>query len=171
MVRHRKGSKRRFNLRKVRTVPIITLGTLANVTVITGSVTGPADGSYRAMSHHGVWQKKNGTAGEGPIVVGYADGDYSVTEIKECLEATASISRGDKIANERANRFVRVIGSFSGIAAEEVLNDGKPIKTRLNWPFPADDTNLVIFAYNESGSALTTGCLIEADGNLWVKDT
>jgi len=102
-------------------------------------------------------------------MIGYAFSDYTVAEVKECLESQASIAPGGKIENERANRLVRIVGAFPGAAADEVLNDGKPIKTRLNWSIPIGDS-VDIFAYNEGGSTLTTGGLIEADGDLWVKD-
>ncbi len=169
MAKHGK-SPRRYNLRKVRTIPIITLGTLADVTVVTGAVTGAADGQYRAMSHKAVWSLRDFTAGEGPITVGYAHGDYSVTEIKEAIEIANSINLGDLVASrEQSQRLVRVVGVFQGTGEAESLNDGKPIKTRLNWAMPIGKA-LSVFAYNESGAALTTGAEIQATGDLWVKD-
>ncbi len=167
MAKHGKG-RRRYSLRRVRTTGGITLGTLANVTVVTSAILGAADGAYRLMSLSQSWALKNLTVGEGPVTVGYAHGDYTVTEIKEAIEAGASISIGNKIANEQANRLVRIIGSFSG-EAEEVLNDGKPMKIRLNWAIPIG-TTVNIFAYNDSGAALTTGGIIEVTGPVWVKD-
>lgn len=160
---------RNYSLRRVRTTPVITLGTLANITVVEGALTPSSTDKYRAVSHSCIWSLKNFTPGEGPIMIGYAFSDYTVAEVKECLESQASIAPGGKIENERANRLVRIVGAFPGAAADEVLNDGKPIKTRLNWSIPIGDS-VDIFAYNEGGSTLTTGGLIEADGDLWVKD-
>ncbi len=168
--RRRGGGRRRFNLRRVNTTAGITLGTLANVTVVSSNLIGASDAAYRMMSVKTVWSIKNNTAGEGPITFGYAHGDYSVTEIKEAIESGASISPGDKIAQEKNNRLVRVVGQFSGFAAEEIFNDGKPLHTRLNWFIPIGKTVLV-FAYNDSGAALTTGGIIDVTGPLWVKDT
>ncbi len=163
---------RSFRLRRVRTTPVITLGALANITVVEGALTPVGVAAYRAISHSCIWSRKGAASGEGPVLVGYAHSDYTATEVKECLESQASIDIGNKTSQEQANRLVRIVGAFAGIAlsgGDEVLNDGKPIKTRLNWLIPIGDT-VDIFAYNETGSTLTTGGLIEADGDLWVKD-
>ncbi len=167
--RKRGGGRRRFNLRKVNTTAGITLGTLANVTVVTGALTGTASQAYRLMSTTGVWSIKNNTVGEGPITFGFAHSDYSVTEIKEAIESGASISLGNKVSQEQSNRLVRVVGQFSGFAAEEIFNDGKPLKTRLNWAISIGNT-AALFAYNDSGAALTTGGIIDYTGPIWVKD-
>lgn len=161
-----------MNLRKVRVIPQVSLGTLGNVTAIVGAVTGAADGQYRAMSLNGTWSLKGATAGEGPIVIGFAHSDYSVTEIKEAIEIQNSINLGDKVAQEQANRLVRIVGTFPSaqVAAEDVvLNDGRPMKTRLNWAIPIGKA-VNIFAYNDSGATLTTGAIVDFNGDLWVKD-
>ncbi len=138
--------------------------------VVTAGSTGAADGAYRVKSATYVWSKKNATGAEGPITVGYAHSDYSVTEIKECIEAQASINVGNKVAQEQANRLVRIIGQFPGASTEETLNDGRPIHTKLNWLIPIG-MQLNIFAYNDSGATLTTGMLIDGTGVLWIKDS
>ncbi len=150
-------------------IPQVTLGALANNIVVTGTLTSSADGQYRAMSVKLLWSIRNVTVGQGPIIVGFAHSDYSVTEIKEAIEIASSINIGDKVSNEKANRLVRVVGVFSGAESDQVLNDGKPMKTRLNWQMPIG-ANVNVFAYNDSGAALTTGGLVEANGDLWVKD-
>ncbi len=108
------------------------------------------------------------TAGEGPLTIGYAHPDYTVTEIKECLEAQAAIDLGDKVAQERSNRLIRVIGMID--AENDVLNDGMPVTTKLNWVMPAGQTpNL--FVFNESTGPLTTGSSVKLAGDMWVKDS
>ncbi len=107
-------------------------------------------------------------AGDGPITVGYAHGDYTVTEIKECIEAQGSINPSDKIANERANRLVRIVGAIT--PSRTTLNDGKPIKTRLNW-LVNPSTNVDIFAYNDNQNGMTTGSVMHYTGSMWVKDS
>lgn len=163
----RKGSKRKFNLRRVRVTPGVALSTLGTVTAITVDVAGTADGAYRAVSVNGSWNLTGLTGGEGPITVGYAFSDYSVTEIKESLEAIASINLGDKIAQEKANRLVRVVGMLN--EAQDELNDGKPLKTRLNWLIPIGKS-VNVFAYNE-GAQLTTGASVNMTGDMWIKDS
>ena len=108
------------------------------------------------------------TAGEGPITFGVAHSDYSNTEIEEAVEAVTSWDLGDLIAREQANRKVRVIGIFEiDDDGEEVLNDGKPVRTKLGWMLEAGDT-LQYWVLAQSGT-LTTGGVLEATGhaNAW----
>ncbi len=169
MARKPKARRRRFNLRLVRVNPFITVGALTSVTAVVGAQTGNADGQYRAVSCDQIWALRGNTAGNGPLTVGYAHSDFSVTEIKEAIEAAASISLGDQVAQERSNRKVRIIGTFTGEGTDEVLNDGKPIKTRLNWAIPIGKA-VNIFAYSEDGTTRDTGGVIDATGKMWVKD-
>ncbi len=166
----RKRSRKRFSLRRVRSTAEVALSTLGAGTVIKTGLTGPTTSPYRMMSTKLVWSMIGLTEGEGPILVGFAHSNYSVTEIKECLEIQAAISKGLKIEQEKANRLVRVVGTFSGKL--NVLNDGKPISTRLNWAIDASASGdeVVIFAYSDFGSALTTGAILNINGDLWVKD-
>ncbi len=161
--------KRSFNLRRVKITPTLALSTLGSATALTVGLTGSADGQYRAMSVKATWSMEDHTAGEGQLVVGYAHSDYSVTEIKEALEAATAISLGDKIAQERSDRLVRIVGVFNGGTDSESLNDGRPIKTRLNWAIPIGKA-VNFFVYNDSVAALSTGSVVHCNGNLWVKD-
>ncbi len=161
--------KRRFTLRAVRSTNSINLLTLNSLVALAGAVYGNADGAYRIMSFSGTWSLRNHTVGEGPLQVGYAHGSYSATQIKEFIESGASISIGNKLADEQAGRLIRLVGTFSGDNAEETLNDGKPIKTRLNWAIPIG-TNFNKFIYNDSGANLTTGSVVDLTGTGWVKD-
>ncbi len=171
MAKHgKRSSKGRYSLRPVRFANSITLGTLANITVLTAGSTSTADGAYRMISMQAVWTLKGGTTGEGPITVGYAHSDYSVTEIKEALEANASINIGNKVSNEQANRLVRIVGTFGGGLTDEQLNEGRPVKTRLNWFIPIG-MQVNLFAYNDSGATLTTGSIVDVTGKCWVKDS
>ncbi len=165
----KKSSKgRRFNLRRVRVTPERALATLASDTAIVNALAANAVSSYRATSVKATWSVIGLTAGEGPITVGLAHDDYSLTEIKECLEAAASIDPGDKIAQEQANRLVRVVGVCSVEAPS--LNDGKPISTKLNWLIGVGHS-INMFAYNEFTGALTTGAVLNMQGDLWLKDS
>ncbi len=149
----------------VANTPLITL---ADATVLTGALTNASDNEYRALSVRGTWAMRAVTAGEGPIMVGVAHADYTVTEIKECIEAEAAMSRGDKIAREQADRLVRRIGTFANESTDEVLNDGKPITTRLNWVI-ADGSQINLWAYNQSGATLTTGAVVSINGKIRLR--
>ncbi len=114
------------------------------------------------------------STGDGPIMVGLAHGDYSNTEIEEFIENQGSWNEGDKIARERGARQIRMVGIFENPADEAesvVLNDGKPIKTKMNWILNQGIT-LKLWAYNLGTSALaTTAPIVQAEGhaNLWPK--
>ncbi len=162
----RSGPRRRYSLRRVRVTPELALGTLTTDTVITAVATGLATDTYRLISAKLSWTLTNLTAGEGPITVGLVHSDYDVAEIKECLEAFG-IDQGDKIAQEQMDRLVRVVGTFTG--ANSTLNDGRPIRTKLNWKI-AIGKEVLIFAYSEDTATLTTGATVNAAGNYWVRD-
>ncbi len=114
------------------------------------------------------------STGDGPIMVGVAHGDYTVAEIEEYLESTGSWDEGNLIDQETSKRKIRRIGKFENPideAAVAVLNDGKPIKTKLNWILN-DGATLQYWAYNLGTSALaTTSPIVNAEGhvNLWPR--
>ncbi len=169
MAKHGGAPKRRYSLRKVRTIPKLTVGALATLTVVVAALAPASTAQYRLISCDHTWSLSGHTVGEGPYTVGYAFGDYSVTEIKEAIEIANSISPSDKVAQEKGGRWVRIVGTFAGAEVSESLNDGKSIKTRLNWAVQIGST-VNTFVYNEDLNTQTTGSLIDLTGNLWVKD-
>ncbi len=167
MAKHRKGrGKRRFNLRRVRITAEEALGALTTDTALTQTLTGTSANAYRAVTANISWSLVSLTAGEGPISVGYAHSDYTVTEIKECIESQTSVDQNDKVAQERANRLVRTVGILS---EDGSLNDGRPVKTKLNWLIGIGQS-VNIFSWNEDTATLTTGAVINVNGDLWIKD-
>ncbi len=121
------------------------------------------------------WSLDNLTGDQGPLIFGVAHSDYSDAEIEAVIENAGSWDTGDKVQQEIAKRLVRQIGVFasSGLDAvhDQVVNDGKPIKTKLNWMLQTGDT-LKMWVFNRSGSALaTTVPVLKADGhaNLWQR--
>ncbi len=136
----------------------LSLGTLAAVTLISDTFDESVDEESRITSIEASWALDLLTAGQGPIEVGYAHSDYTDAEIEAVLENTDSWTRGDKIAQEVAKRLVRSVGVFASGStdAEEIsLNDGLPIKTKLNWGLTTGQT-IKFWAYNRSGSPLAT---------------
>ncbi len=115
-------------------------------------------------------------AGDGPILVGVAHSDYSAAEIEAVIESTGSWNEGDKVAQEVAKRLVRKIGIFpsvggAGASAPAVLNDGKPIRTKLNWILLQGQT-LTLWAYNLGTSPLATTdpqVSVQGHANLWPR--
>ncbi len=107
------------------------------------------------------------TAGEGPVVFGWAHGDYTAAEVEECLEAQGSWDLSNKVAQEQARRKVRTVGTFDGQNTTEDLNDGRPLKTAM-WFVVEDGETISLWAYNQGGGTLTSGT-IELLGNAFFK--
>ncbi len=163
-----------MNLRLVRINAAVAIGALAALDVVSGAVTAASTSTYRLISVHAAYSIVDAGAGaDDGQTFGLAHGDYSAAEIEECLEATTAIDAGDKIANERANRLVRVLGTFAGTALAGggvQFNDSQPVKVRLNWLMTIGDT-LTLWVRNASGAVYTTGASITIAGDLWVKDS
>ncbi len=113
-------------------------------------------------------------ANAGPVVFGVAHGDYNDAEVEEYLEQTGQWNEGNMVAQEISARKIRRIGVLRGgsTAAEvEVLNDGKPVKTKLNWILLQGQT-LRLWAFNSGSAAIaTTAPSLVANGhvNLWPR--
>ncbi len=109
-----------------------------------------------------------------PITIGVAHSDYSDAEIEEVIENAGSWDPGNKIAQGQAKRLVRTIGTFDTPQSVEdfvALNDGRTIKTKLNWMLNTGD-GLQYWAYNAGAAAVgTTVPVIRMQGhaNLWLK--
>ncbi len=168
MAKRRRGRRWNPNNKVVRVEDSLSIGALTAVTVAAGDLVAAADEEYRAISAKLTWSTEAHTGGEGPMDVGLAMGDYTTTELKEWIESKTSINRGDLIANEQASRRARFVGTFAGVAAIEVLNDGKPITTKLNWHIPAGET-VNVWCYNRDTNTLTTGTLVKTSGTYFIR--
>lgn len=154
----------------------LNLGTLAGTTLVGDTFDSTVNERTLVSSIVARWSISTITpvAGNGPYLVGVAHGDYTDAEIEEYLEQTGSWNEVDLVAQEVGGRKVRRIGIFETPQAVEdtvVLNDGKPIKTKLNWIIAQGGT-LKLWAYNMGGSAAaTTTPVVRAQGhaNLWPK--
>ncbi len=155
----------------------LALGTLAPK-VVTGSQIGDTvvDRTF-VSSLVGTYSLSefSNNAGDGPITVGIAHGDYSVAEIEAFIENADSWNEGDLIAQEIAKRKIRIVGTFDkgdlGVVDTYVLNDGKPIKTKLGWILNSGAT-LSFWAYNQGSGALDTTdpqFFVKGHANLWPR--
>ncbi len=136
----------------------LALGTLAGTTLIST----PFDSvvTERALVTSVVasytMQEFTSAAGDGPIMVGLAHSDYTDAEIEAFLENVATWEETDQIGQEIARRKVRIIGTFGvpdSNSSNSRLNDGKPVKTKLNWILTVGQT-LRLWCYNLGSSAL-----------------
>ncbi len=167
MAKKRRRSSRNFTT--ARLAASKALSTLGSATLIGSNLLNASDSDYRAISVDLYWALNEGTVGEGPISVGLAHGDYSDGEIEECIEQLSSMARGDKIAQEQNNRLVRMVGVFTpNTGTDQKLNDGKLIRTRLNWHITTGKT-IKIWAYNNTASTLTTGAVVAVQGVLYAR--
>lgn len=152
----------------------LSLGTLASAALIAGDFDESTTEKTLVSSLVATWSMDQLSLAQGPILVGVAHSSYSATQIEEVLEASASWARGSLVAQEVAKRLVRTIGFFVGDGStvqDAVLNEGRPIKTKLNWMLDTGQT-LQIWAFNRSDSALSiTVPIIRLSGhaNLWSR--
>ncbi len=166
----RKGRRRGFLL-KGKIDETLPLGTLANADVVGDVFNDTLDQEAYAISQEAIWTIRELTDDEGPIIVGVAHGDYTDAEIEEYLENAGSWTRGDMLAQEIAKRKIRSVGSFAATGTgDQVLNDGKPIKTRLGFMLQEGQT-IKVWAWNKSGAALTTGAQVFLEGHVWLRPT
>ncbi len=111
-------------------------------------------------------------ADRGPILVGVAHSDYSDAEIEAVIENTGSWNEGNLVQQEVAKRKVRRIGIFEipdNATDAVVLNDGKPITTKLGWIL-VQGQGLRQWAYNMGTAALVTtdpAYRMQGHANLW----
>ncbi len=157
--------RRRFAIIKFRNEQ--ALSTLASDALLTITLTGLAQDFY-CQSVDTLWALRDGTVDEGPISVGFANGDLSVTEIVESLDANP-ISQSDIIAQERTRRPVRYAGQFpSGEqgGSDLVLNDGKMMRTKLGIMLN-EGVELVGWIRNETGAVLAGGAVVECRGKIY----
>ncbi len=170
MAKH--GKRRYTGFFVARCRGTLALGTLADDVVVGAVLTDTLAESAFLISVKLVWTLSNLTPGEGPIEVGVAHSDYSDAEIEAWIENTGSWDPStDKVAQEIARRKIRLVGSFAGITAEEVLNDGKPIKTTCKWQLTTGQS-LKWWAYSRAGvTNLTTGSSLKIDGPAYLRRT
>ncbi len=138
----------------------ITLATLANDTAIKATDIPITDDFFcYSLDINAVMREVD--VGEGPIQLGWANGDLSVSEIVEALDARP-LGASDIIARERAKRPCRLIGVLAtgGLATEEArLNDGVTLRVKVMRKF-SKGIGMGLFAVNRSGSALSGGMII-----------
>ncbi|MFQ0997901.1 hypothetical protein [Gilliamella sp. CG33] len=145
----------------------LSLGTLASKTAVLDATEVVTEKAL-VSSIVATYSLSNMTAAAdvGPIEVGVAHSDYSLAEIEGYLERTVSWSEGDLISKEISSRKVRRVGVFdfpspSGSGSYS-LNDGKAIKTKLNWILTTGQ-GLNFWYYNQGTQALAT---TDPNGNI-----
>ncbi len=91
------------NYQKQNVTMGVLLGALAGNDLIAFEGGASLEEPCRVTSIEGTWALRGLTAGEGPIIFGVANADYTDAEIEECLEQ-ATTRPGDLVDKEKANR-------------------------------------------------------------------
>ncbi len=172
MVKHKRRKFRRYI--KGNVDDQLSIGTLAGRTLARAGGDEQVSERMFASSLVASWvlSEVSPAANVGPLVVGVAHSDYSAAEIEQVIENTGSWDEGDLVQQEIAKRKIRIVGTFpvSGSGADwETLNEGRPIKTKLNWIFTTGD-GLAYWAYNLGSAAFATTVPemdIQGHINLW----
>ncbi len=172
----KRRSRRRKKYLRGNVEASLALSTLGSNAAIVGTVASSVIERTLVSSLVANWSLKDLTkvVSDGPVLVGVAHSDYSAAEIEEWIENTGGWNEGDLIAQEIAKRKIRIVGVFAAIGAGDtdtaVLQDGKMVKTILNWILTTGQT-LDIWAYNAGASGLTGTAQLHTFGhaNLWPR--
>ncbi len=154
----------------------VSLGTLASRTGIVTSTSDVVNETTLVSSVQATYSLSGATSGDniGPCQVGIAHPDYSLAEIEAWIEQTSSWNVADLVAQETSNRKIRRVGTLgvpAAVGETSVLNDGKPIKTKLNWLIYTAQ-GLGFWIYNDGGAAFATtdpNFHVEGHANLWPR--
>ncbi len=156
---------------------VLSLGTLAPKTLIGADFDETPDEAVYCSSlvaNHTIDQWTP-AADRGPILVGVAHADYSDAQIEAWIEATNSWKVGDIVATrEVGRRLIRKIGVLvtpTSSTFATVMNDGKPVTTKLGWHLATGDT-IKQWAYNMGSAAFGTtdpNYRMQGHVNLWRK--
>ena len=142
----------------------MSLGALANNTGFKESFLDLSDDAF-FISADLTWAYYGHAVGEGPIVVGIMNSVLTVAELVEALDASPT-GKDDQLAREKASRPVRTFGTFAGRETEEVLNDGKALRSTIKLSI-GQDRQPSFWAVNRSGATLTTGTIISVNGVMY----
>ncbi len=154
----------------------IVLTTLAAATGVLAA-TATVDDTTRITSVRASYSLEDMTqgAGIGPIVCGVAHSDYTLAEVEAWIKLTTGWSQANMVSKEISGRRIRRIGTFPGSNTDgsgiSVLNDGKPIRTKLNWEV-TEGQGLNFWAFNTGSNAIATTVPrvhVEGKANLWTQ--
>ncbi len=152
----------------------LALGTLASATLVGSNVGDTVTEKAWVTSVIGTWSLSAMTkaAGVGPIMCGLAHSDYSDAEIEAFIENAGSWEEGDQVEQEVARRKIRIVGVFDvtdTATEDDVLNDGKPIRTKCGWMLTTGQT-VKFWCYNTGANPLATTdpqFKVQGHANLW----
>ncbi len=143
-------------------------GALATATLVSGTLVPAGDEEFYAISGDFAISVTGLAAGEGPLLVGCAHGDYTDAEIEEAVEATTSISRGDLLVLEKSRRKVRTWGTLT--ADLDTIGGGEVKRCYMGMSITTGE-DIRLWVYNLSAGQLTTGAIVKASGTMFLRYT
>ncbi len=176
MARKRRGRRTNWSRYMSGSVDVdMILATLNSKTAIRTTTTGVVVDTTKVSSIKCTYILSGITPADnkGPLMMGVCHPDYTTAELEEWIEADAGWDIGDKIAKEIRGRLIRVIGVFNMPTVDggtSRLNDGLPVKTKLNWVL-AEGDGLTFWSYNLGSVDLDGSANINVLGkaNLWYQ--
>ncbi len=155
----------------------VSVGLLALATSDAIIFTGPTNlgEDFRILKTQVVCHITGLGSGEGSgLILGIANGNLSAAEIEESIEAGGPLTSTDRIVQEKADRFYKLVATASESSASDEISmqgpdGGSPIEFVLRWTF-SDTDSWAWFFYN-LGLTLTTGAtarLIATHYGVWL---
>ncbi len=164
----RKGhGRKRVRLIKGNMDESVALATLAANTGILMPTDVVSERSF-LLSTEAMYGVRGQTAGQGPLRLYWAHSDYTLAEIEEFIELQTGWQEANQQSQEVARRKIRIIGEFQGTTEDEVMNEGRKLKTKLGFIVNATQ-GLNMIVYNDSGASLAGGAIVEVKGHCWIK--
>ncbi len=116
------------------------------------------------------------TTNEGPLSLYMVNGELSLAECQEAIEQNGPLDRNDRVAQERAERFVKPVAWFestpdTGVNAILGKSVAQPFAFNPRWTF-SDPEGWDYMVYNESAGNLASGstCFLKATHfGVWVQ--
>ncbi len=148
----------RHPLQQLPTAESFTLGTLGNNTGLIANNSSLVQ-NFKSVSIHESWGLNGLAAGDGPILYGIQDGELTLAELEEYLEAAITDER-DTPQAEQVQRPIQVLGSL-GLRQETVF-----IRQKSILPTFRENRGFTHWIYNH-GPAMTTGALVFVKGRFF----
>ncbi len=129
---------------------------------------------YRMLKSIGAAVADNMTAGEGQGLLLYlADGDLTLAEVEAKIEQTGPLGSSDRVEQEIAERYVRLIGAAGESLGTELsfhnMEGGDILVVKPRWTFGETKSwNYVVY---NLGETLTTGGVVQTNWEhfgVWV---
>ncbi len=151
---------------------LLTLSTLANQAGILATTVIDAS-RLNGVQIEKMWSALSilgRTAGEGPILWGYARNVDSATQLQEWLLADPQgPSNSAEIKKTESDVFI-----MGWLPRADLTEWGGPLqRVRFPWKKFGEDDEMMIWAFNDSGSTLTTGMALRVETMIaghWMDD-